>query len=106
MSKHIITRQEEASDRRGLDVIDLASTFVDNYPILAAYVTQERYPEGGFRQTSTLLFFVERGQLKVCLSDREGHRSLFRASNSIDGCLEALEQALANDTADWKMKRI
>lgn len=80
--------------------------FEERWPIVWAYLFQERYEGGGFRQTGTLLVFLDQGRMKVCLSDREGSRSLFRSAETLDGCLDALEACLVDDSADWKPKKV
>jgi len=106
MAKHVLSKIENKELNGKKVPVELANEWQHKWPILWSYVFQESYPEGGYRNPSTILFFLERGFLKVCLHDRELSRSLFRTSDSVDGCFDALEEALASDTADWKMKRI
>ena len=106
MARITLKRDENVRGPRLEEPIDLGSSFEDKWPTVYAYVMQDRFEDGSFRQTSTLLFFLDQGRLKVCLSDRQCSRSLFRSSRSVDGCLDALEEALTTDTADWKSKRI
>lgn len=105
MAKHVLARIDNTVNGKARIPVELACEWQKNWPVLWSYVFQETYPEGGYRNTSTILFFLERGFLKVCLNDRENNRSLFRTGDSVDACFDALEEALAGDTADWKAKR-
>lgn len=106
MGKVVLRRENIHVAKGEIDLVDIDPEFERRHPTVCAFVTQDRFDDGGYRQTSTLLFFLDQGSLKVCLSDRQGSRSLFRSANSIEGCLDALEQALSDGTADWKAKRI
>lgn len=55
-------------------------------------------------ETATLLLFCEDGQFKACLHDRESSRVCFRAADSVEGVLDAMERALQDGTADWREK--
>lgn len=57
------------------------------------------------RETSSLLFFREHGMWKVCLSDRENNRVLFRGGCTFEDCLDALEAAVRTPGADWRPQR-
>lgn len=106
MGKHIIKADDEAIDLTKTFSPEEPDDFPDKYPIIWAYLTQEKYDNGGYRQTATLLFFLEHGGIKVCLHDRQGHRSLFRRSHTFHGALDAIEAALSDDSADWKPKKV
>jgi len=83
---------------------DVDSEFAAAYPAVWEYVTVRLW-RGQVRQTSTLLFFREDGQWKVCCSDRDTDRVLFRSGDSIHEALDALEKALASPRADWRQSR-
>ena len=105
MARHVISRIEDGKVNGAKVPLTVATEWEQRWPILWSYVFQEQYPEGGYRNPATVLFFLERGWLKVCLHDREQSRSLFRTGDSVDACFDALEEALGTDTADWKVRR-
>lgn len=80
---------------------DIDSEFAGRFPALWEYVTV-RLLKGQVRQTSTLLFFREDGQWKLCVSDRDTGRVLFRSGDSVEEALDAAEKALASPRADWR----
>jgi hypothetical protein len=81
------------------------SAFTAELPALSEHLIQTQYDDGTHRQTSTLLIFVDGGVLKLCLSDREVGRSCFVSAATFEEALKKLDQQLADDTADWRVKR-
>ena len=79
--------------------------FEREYPNLYTHLFDERYEDGTHRQTSTLLFFVERGCLKACLNDRDANKSVFLAAASVADALLALELGLDLGNLEWRQKR-
>lgn len=77
-------------------------TWVVDHPALGEYLTATTYPDGGQRQTATVLVFVEDGVVKGCLRDRDTDMSLWASSGSIQGVLEALDAALAEPNPAWR----
>jgi predicted RNase H-like HicB family nuclease len=69
---------------------------------LGEYLTLEVWEDGTARRTSTLLMFIEDGVWKVCLRDRANSRTLWRAGESPEEALAALEAALEGDATDWR----
>jgi hypothetical protein len=49
-----------------------------------------------------LTLYLEDGVFKAALNDKEADASVFRTGDALQKVLEALEKALANDTADWR----
>lgn len=81
------------------------SEFERTHPCLYSYLFDETYEDGARRTTATLLFFVERGILKVCLNDRDTGRCVFHAATSVMGALDGLEVGLSEETLDWRQRR-
>jgi hypothetical protein len=52
-----------------------------------------------------VLFFIERGELKLCISDRDLQRSAFLTGSDFQSLLESVEGALEEDSVDWRQKR-
>lgn len=72
------------------------------FPALGEFLTETKYPDGKSRETSTITVFVQDGMVKVCLNDRDQGRVLFRAGEDVVTALQALEDALTGDDADWR----
>lgn len=90
-------------ERLGELLID--SDFTEEHPTLVEYLTLEKYEDDTPRLTSTLLIFMDKGVLKLCLSDRETNRTAFVTSPTVEGAFRILEEGLRDDTLDWRVKR-
>jgi len=71
-------------------------------PAIVEYLSLETFEDGSKRERSSLLVIVESGLLKVCLSDRQNARTLWRSGTSLEDVLLAMEVALQTDVADWR----
>lgn len=80
----------------------IGDDLAESCPALAEYLVAEEVPGQGARMTATLLIFVEDGQFKSCLYDRDNDRKLWRSGSSWGGLLASLEAALAGKEADWR----
>lgn len=74
-------------------------------PALWEYLTATAWPEGGERETATVLIFVEDGTFKGCLNDRANSRSGWASADSFTGLLDALEGKLQTSEMDWRKNR-
>lgn len=82
-------------------LLDQAATKM--LPLLVEHMTCDAYDDGTKRQRSTVTLFVEDGNVKACLNDREMERSLFRSAGEFLEALEALEKALTQgDESEWR----
>lgn len=72
------------------------------HPALHEYLTADKYPDGGLRQTATLLVFCEASEWKACLRDRDTSRTLWISSQSLPELLEALDEVLQGEDAQWR----
>lgn len=84
----------------GADPTDPA--FEKKYPTLWAYISKIAFPDGEVRKRSTLIVFAEDGMVKACLSDKDTESSLWAASGTFTGVLEALEGRLTEDSPEWR----
>jgi len=75
------------------------------HPALSEYLTLDKYPDGGQRQTSTLLVFYEAPEWKGCLRDRDTARTLWCSSGSLPELFEAIDEMLQSDDAPWRKDR-
>jgi len=57
------------------------------------------------REPATLIVCAEEGQVKMCLSDRETNRVLWRSGDTVLEALEAMEKALEHGAKDWRERR-
>lgn len=76
------------------------------WPTLWAYLTDEEYSDGSPRERSTLTFFIEDGQPKACLSDRQEDRTLWVSASSLQDLIVRLEALLATGKAEWRDSRV
>jgi len=76
--------------------------FSKRCPNLFAYLTDDMWEDGTERETSTLLIFEDGGVLKAWLNDRALHRSLWVAGATLQGLLDALNEAVVDPAAGWR----
>jgi len=84
------------------DAPAVAAGVLANLPAVFEYLSGDRYPDGTPRERSTMTTFVEEGCVKVCMSDRDQARTLWRSGKSLEDVLLALEVALQDGSADWR----
>jgi hypothetical protein len=75
--------------------------FQKAHPVLYAFMTLEE-EDGKKRTPSSLVLFVEGGEFKACLSEKDANLKLWRSSGTFQGLLKSLETALASGQADWR----
>lgn len=92
-----VLRREDYSEQ-------LDSGFCGRWPALWEFVTRRKVGIT-VRETSTLLFFREDGRWKCCLCDRDSEAVMFRAGDTIEGCLDALEESVTGPRPDWRASR-
>jgi len=80
--------------------------FTGQYPNLAAFLSQTTYEDNTTRQTGTMIIFIQDGQLKMCLSDRDNQRNAFITSPTLQLLFDVVELGLGDGNLDWRnMKR-
>lgn len=87
----------------GTDPVD--PSFEKKYPTLWCYLSKLAFPDGEVRKRSSLIVFCEDGMVKGCLSDKDTEASLWAASGTFTGLLEALEGRLTEDAPEWRAQR-
>lgn len=75
------------------------------WPTVTEYLTVNVWPDGKPRTVSSLVIFVEDGQWKGCLSDRDDGMVLFATGRSVQGLLTALEGLLTSEEPPWRMSK-
>lgn len=75
------------------------------YPTLWSYLTQTRWDDGTERKTSSVTVFMDSGQLKCVLKDKETGLSLWAAGVGFDSLFSVLESLLNDPTAVWRQDK-
>lgn len=84
------------------DPVLLAGGLLESAPALMEYLTLTAWDDAKPRKTATLLLFVEEGQWKGCLNDRDAGRSLWVTGGSVEGVVATLEARLASGGGEWR----
>lgn len=74
---------------------------VKDAPHILALI-EERVQFSDQKSTPTLVFFIDRLALKVCLNDRGGSRSIFKTCDSPAHGIELLDRELAKVDPEWR----
>lgn len=83
---------------RGVSVTDAGA-----YPQVLEYLASAVYPDGSPRQTSSLVIVSDGQAWRVCLSDKDNSRVMWKTGGTLVEALEAVELALmADDPSDWR----
>lgn len=78
------------------------------------YLTETKYPDGSAREPSSLIIVADTSGWRGCVSDKDNQRTMWKAADSVEALLNALEEALASDdpthwrqssAAKWKGKK-
>lgn len=77
-------------------------SFGEQCPLLHLFLTAVKDDDGKPRRTSTLMIFAEDGRFKAVLHERQHKLSLWREGETVKGCLDGLESALAGGKAEWR----
>jgi len=80
------------------------SDWSEAYPTLWEWLTAEKFDDGTFRTTASLLIFVQSGELKACINDRQFSRSAFLTAATVESLLHTLDEKLEADSLDWRVK--
>lgn len=73
------------------------------WPQLLEYLTATSYPDKSSRQTSSLVVLCDGPAWRVCLSDKDNGRVLWKTGATLVEALDALELALlGDDPTDWR----
>jgi hypothetical protein len=72
------------------------------YPSIWEMLTTAAWPDGSPRTLSTLTIFVEDGQIKLCLNDRDQGLTGWASAGNVEEALKAMEAALKEDRMEWR----
>jgi hypothetical protein len=76
------------------------------YPALVEFLSLSQWPEGDARVLGTLTLFVELGQWKASLNDRDQHRVAFCTALTPVALLTSIEEGLVTNGLDWRVARV
>jgi hypothetical protein len=76
--------------------------FQKQFPAISEFCWSTAWPDGTVRTPSSLTFFCEEGQWKVCLSERDRGVSLWGSGPTFEIALQCLEDRLSSDRPDWR----
>jgi hypothetical protein len=76
--------------------------FRTQYPHVTEYLENTTYDDGSPRQPSALSLFVEDGNCKVALNDKDCQQSLYVTAQTFTECLCLLEECLATNRVVWR----
>lgn len=106
MSKASLKKPSTTPLSQPVKVHPISPELESSFPNLYAYMTQESWEDGSTRATTTVLFFFERGEMKLCVSDRDLQRSAFFTGPDFLSLLEIAEASLEGGDTDWRQKRL
>jgi len=92
-------------DSKSTDILDPKSPFAARFPHVFGFLVCRSYDDGTPRETGSLTLFLHDGLLKGMLKDREAGKVGFKACDSLEGVLKALDDGLADDGIDWRPDR-
>jgi len=73
------------------------------FPNLWAHLTETAYPEGGPRETSSIIIVADSTGWRGCLSDKDNGRTMWKTSASVEELLLQLEEgAGSEDPSQWR----
>jgi hypothetical protein len=75
------------------------------HPRLFEHLTQTAWPDGTTRQTSSLTIFVDGGQFKAVLKDKDEELCLWMAALAFEDIFVGLELALSDERTVWRLDR-
>lgn len=87
------------------DVCMADRQFSKTFPAISEFCWSTAWPDGTARTPSSLTFFCEEGQWKVCLSERDRQVSLWGSGQTFEIALQTLEDRLASDRPDWRRSK-
>jgi len=76
--------------------------FAASYPMLTEYMTCTKWEDDSPRTVSALSLFVEDNVLKLALNDKHNKRSLYVASDSVEGLFRLMEMLVQTSAPPWR----
>lgn len=98
MALRKISTDFDAAVARGATVPETAT-----WPQLLEHLVLSKYPDGAPRQTSSLVVLCDGQAWRVCLSDRDNARVMWKTGNTLLEALDSVELALLDDDpSHWR----
>jgi len=101
-SRYVVLGDSRGRARPAVAAVDPG--FQATWPAIWEYLTCLLIGDKG-REAATLIVCAEEGQVKLCLSDRETNRVLWRTAETFQGAMDALERALEAGAKDWRERK-
>ncbi len=102
----IMQRRRERDQESGKQQLAaLGFAFSQEFPSLFEHLSDTTFDDGSERETSTVLLFVDGGQWKACLHDRQEGLSLWVSGATYGDVMSALEADLAAGGGSWRSDR-
>lgn len=74
-----------------------------DYPLMLEYLTHSKYDDGSPRQTSVLIVTNTGDAWRVCLTDKDQQRVMWKQGATLLDAIQAIELALmGDDPAEWR----
>lgn len=100
-----ISRRVVLNGGAGLPARVEGGVWEKKYPALVEFMSLQEWEPGQPRLTGTLNLFIEDGQWKACVSDRDQGLIAFVSAANPEELLVALEKGLQATTLDWRRKQ-
>lgn len=98
-------RPETNGAGKAIPAVFVDHSFKSEYPNIHEYISCDKWDDGKFRKTSTLLFFVDEGCMKLCLNDRALEKQAFISARTFTEALTLLDEGLEQDNIVWRANR-
>lgn len=76
------------------------------YPTLIEWLEAETWADGTKRERSSIIVFVQDGEWRAGLLDKNTQQNLWVTSGDLQGLFKALETRLGDPAADWRPGRV
>lgn len=81
------------------------SAFAKEHPAIWEYLSLDTGKDGGKRDTASLTIFVDEGQLKCCVSDKEAQEVAFWSAETWEELIAGVEADLSVGEGDWRASK-
>ena len=78
---------------------------MERWPHLTEFLGCPYYDDGSKRKTGTLFIFVERGEVRIALNDRETGSTAWSGGEGFLEAMDNLNSSLGEDSLDWRQQK-
>jgi len=75
---------------------------VAKFPTLVEFLTRVSWEEGQPREKGSIFIFIEYGDWKCCVNDKDAELVAFVTKPTLEELLPCVEKGLAANTLDWR----